>query len=198
MFSETGAVGKGLLGPPRRSSDRTVASLWPAACSGSLVVPSRPRDSAARNRGAPGRPPENRNTRRGARAFGEQVDRSHRQGRDPSATCRPCHSRTGGRAACREFRARGRRGAAGDSAPSPRGFAPGLADRRLLLPAAIAEHDLAVLHPSSPFEIVRITRYARALPQYDLDHTSRIEALQHTERDWPGLSFLGNYRGGVS
>jgi len=64
--------------------------------------------------------------------------------------------------------------------------------------AAIAEHDLAVLHPSSPFEIVRITRYARALPQYDLDHTSRIEALQHTERDWPGLSFLGNYRGGVS
>ena len=45
---------------------------------------------------------------------------------------------------------------------------------------------------------MRITRYARALPQYDLDHASRIQALERTERDWPGLTFLGNYRGGVS
>lgn len=64
--------------------------------------------------------------------------------------------------------------------------------------ASIVEDDLAVLHSTSPFEIVRITRYARALPQYDLEHGSRIETLQRTERDWPGLTFLGNYRGGVS
>jgi oxygen-dependent protoporphyrinogen oxidase len=64
--------------------------------------------------------------------------------------------------------------------------------------ASIVEDDLAVLHPTSPFEIVRITRYARALPQYDLEHGSRIETLQRTEREWPGLTFLGNYRGGVS
>lgn len=65
--------------------------------------------------------------------------------------------------------------------------------------AAIAAHDLGeALKPSRPFEIVRITRYARALPQYDFEHTARIKALEETEGGWPGLTFLGNYRGGVS
>ncbi|MGH9367402.1 MAG: protoporphyrinogen oxidase [Thermoanaerobaculia bacterium] len=46
--------------------------------------------------------------------------------------------------------------------------------------------------------LVRITRYARALPQYDLDHGARMKAIEDVEARWPGLTFLGNYRGGIS
>lgn len=46
--------------------------------------------------------------------------------------------------------------------------------------------------------IVGVTRYPRALPQYDFGHAGRSGALAEAESRWPGLSFLGNYRGGVS
>jgi oxygen-dependent protoporphyrinogen oxidase len=45
---------------------------------------------------------------------------------------------------------------------------------------------------------VSITRYARSIPQYVAGHLDRIEALARTESRWPGLTFLGNYRGGVA
>ncbi len=73
--------------------------------------------------------------------------------------------------------------------------------------AAIPDEDLAaVIHSetrSSLFtraapEIVHIERYARAIPQYEAGHAERIERLARAERAWPGLRFIGNYRGGIS
>jgi protoporphyrinogen/coproporphyrinogen III oxidase len=45
---------------------------------------------------------------------------------------------------------------------------------------------------------VSITRYSRSIPQYVAGHLARIEVLARAESRWPGLVFLGNYRGGVS
>jgi oxygen-dependent protoporphyrinogen oxidase len=71
-----------------------------------------------------------------------------------------------------------------------------LADDELL---AVASRDLAAaLDIPADFTIVRVTRYARAIPQYDLDHRSRLDALARAEARLPGLTFLGSYRGGVS
>jgi oxygen-dependent protoporphyrinogen oxidase len=61
-----------------------------------------------------------------------------------------------------------------------------------------ASRDLAAVGlPSSP-ELLRVARYGRAIPQYDLGHGKRIETLADTERGNPGLCLLGSYRGGVS
>lgn len=49
-----------------------------------------------------------------------------------------------------------------------------------------------------PTRLVRTTRYAAAIPQYEAGHLARLEALSAAERDLPGLVFLGNYRGGIS
>lgn len=71
-----------------------------------------------------------------------------------------------------------------------------LSDEEVL---AAAKHDLeaafsATLEP----ETILVTRYRRALPQYDLAHGERLARLAVAERALPGLTFLGNYRGGVS
>lgn len=47
-------------------------------------------------------------------------------------------------------------------------------------------------------EAVLVTRWQRAIPQYEAGHGERIAALVDAERRWPGLRFVGNYRGGVS
>ncbi|HEX9304564.1 MAG TPA: protoporphyrinogen oxidase [Thermoanaerobaculia bacterium] len=63
----------------------------------------------------------------------------------------------------------------------------------------IASRDLcAALETPQVFEPVRVTRYPRAIPQYDLDHRGRMEALSRAEKSLPGLSFVGSYRGGIS
>jgi len=73
---------------------------------------------------------------------------------------------------------------------------PSLPDADL---AELAGRELAVsLGAGSPASLVRVTRYARALPQYDLDHESRMQAVAHAEARMPGLSLIGNYRGGIS
>jgi oxygen-dependent protoporphyrinogen oxidase len=46
------------------------------------------------------------------------------------------------------------------------------------------------------FSSVRYWR--QGLPQPDLDHAARIEALGALEEDWPGLFVTGNYVAGVS
>ncbi len=64
---------------------------------------------------------------------------------------------------------------------------------------ALASRDLAAaMQLPADFELVRVTRYASAIPQYDADHRSRIDSLARAEARLPGLSFLGSYRGGVS
>jgi protoporphyrinogen/coproporphyrinogen III oxidase len=47
-------------------------------------------------------------------------------------------------------------------------------------------------------KVIGLTRYTNALPQYDLGHESRLKILADTEQGWPGLAFIGNYRGGIS
>jgi oxygen-dependent protoporphyrinogen oxidase len=65
--------------------------------------------------------------------------------------------------------------------------------------SAIAARDLrAVLGARVAPRLVGVTRYERALPQYDLSHESRMDLLEEAELGWPGLTLLGNYRGGVS
>jgi protoporphyrinogen/coproporphyrinogen III oxidase len=43
-----------------------------------------------------------------------------------------------------------------------------------------------------------VTSWPRAIPQYERGHAGRIAALADAERRWPGLRFLGSYRGGIS
>lgn len=43
-----------------------------------------------------------------------------------------------------------------------------------------------------------ITRYEKAIPQYNIGHANIIKALERAERDFPGLKFIANYRGGIS
>jgi oxygen-dependent protoporphyrinogen oxidase len=45
---------------------------------------------------------------------------------------------------------------------------------------------------------VLVTRWRHAIPQYERGHEERIAELVRAEARWPGLRFLGNYRGGVS
>ena len=71
-----------------------------------------------------------------------------------------------------------------------------LSDEDLL---ATATRDLASAFAArTELEPVRVTRYARALPQYDFAHGERVAHLERAERATPGLTILGNFRGGVS
>jgi oxygen-dependent protoporphyrinogen oxidase len=64
---------------------------------------------------------------------------------------------------------------------------------------AIAARDTAAAlsAPGEP-RPVSITRYARSIPQYTAGHGARMNTLEQAEARWPGLIFLGNYRGGVA
>jgi oxygen-dependent protoporphyrinogen oxidase len=74
--------------------------------------------------------------------------------------------------------------------------AAGLSDGEL---TAVAARDTAsALGAREEPRPVSITRYARSIPQYTAGHLARIEELSRAEARWPGLVFLGNYRGGVS
>jgi oxygen-dependent protoporphyrinogen oxidase len=64
---------------------------------------------------------------------------------------------------------------------------------------AVARRDLDAVLPARPAPApLLITRYARALPQYGFGHGELLAKLSHAESELPGLTFLGNYRGGVS
>jgi len=43
-----------------------------------------------------------------------------------------------------------------------------------------------------------VTRWTRAIPQYNLGHRERLRPVEDAERALPGLYFCANYRGGVS
>ena len=74
--------------------------------------------------------------------------------------------------------------------------AAALSDSELL---ELAARDLcSSLGARSAPRLIRVTRHARAIPQYGLDHESRLEVLTQAERRNPGLTFIGNYRGGIS
>ena len=60
-----------------------------------------------------------------------------------------------------------------------------------------AEH-AAMLGAPARAEFARIRRWERAIPQYTLGHGGRISTIEAVERDFPGLFFCANYRGGVA
>jgi oxygen-dependent protoporphyrinogen oxidase len=65
--------------------------------------------------------------------------------------------------------------------------------------AELAARDLEAegLVRGSP-ELVLATRWERAIPQYEIGHAERLASLEAAEARFPGLRFLGNYRGGIS
>ncbi len=74
--------------------------------------------------------------------------------------------------------------------------APSLSDAALVAEAAKDLEAEGLVQ--GPPEVVRITRWERAIPQYERGHPSRIAVLAEAERRWPGLHFRGSYRGGIS
>ncbi len=74
--------------------------------------------------------------------------------------------------------------------------AASLSDAELV---SVATRDLAAsLAVRGAPRVLRVTRYAGVLPQYDRNHESRMTVLGEAEQRWPGLHFLGNYRGGIA
>lgn len=76
---------------------------------------------------------------------------------------------------------------------------PGLAqlDEREIAGIAQTEHEFLLGAAGRP-EFVRVRRWPRAIPQYNIGHAARIGELEQAERGFPGLFFCANYRGGVS
>ncbi len=65
--------------------------------------------------------------------------------------------------------------------------------------AGLVQSELAaVLGASASPEFVRVKRWPRAIPQYSLGHAGRIGQIAAAERNFPGLFFCANYRGGIS
>ncbi|NTV64277.1 MAG: protoporphyrinogen oxidase, partial [Oscillochloris sp.] len=65
-----------------------------------------------------------------------------------------------------------------------------------LIAQAIADNR-EVIGASGEPEMINITRWPRALAQYNFGHLDRIAALERLEQARPGLYFVGSYRGGV-
>ena len=60
--------------------------------------------------------------------------------------------------------------------------------------AAIVHHEIAtVLGISGEPAVSRVTRYARAIPQYNLGHLERLKTIEHAVGAIPGLHVIGNY-----
>jgi oxygen-dependent protoporphyrinogen oxidase len=65
--------------------------------------------------------------------------------------------------------------------------------------AQIVHDELAALVGArAPPLWTEITRYAYAIPQYNLGHAARLRPVDDAERALPGLFFCASYRGGVS
>jgi oxygen-dependent protoporphyrinogen oxidase len=71
------------------------------------------------------------------------------------------------------------------------------AEEGVLLEKVAAEHR-ALLGARAPALWNEITRWPRAIPQYEMGHLGRIARVAEAEKAVPGLRFCANYRGGVS
>ncbi len=63
---------------------------------------------------------------------------------------------------------------------------------------AVYEDAAAVFGAKRPPELVHRATYREAIPQYEEGHAGILEAVGEAERRFPGLTVLGNYRGGIS
>ncbi len=76
---------------------------------------------------------------------------------------------------------------------------PGLASLDEAEIACISHAENAsLLAANAPPAFVRVRRWMRAIPQYNLGHAARIGTLEQAEHAVPGLFFCANYRGGVA
>jgi len=76
---------------------------------------------------------------------------------------------------------------------------PELADQEDAQLRATACHDLAqLLRTTGEPEFCEIRRWPRAIPQYTLEHSETVIAVEKAENALPGLHFCANYRGGIS
>jgi oxygen-dependent protoporphyrinogen oxidase len=66
-----------------------------------------------------------------------------------------------------------------------------------IVDAVAAEHR-ALLGTRAPALWNAVTRWPRAIPQYELGHLGRMAQVEEAEKAVPGLRFCANYRGGVS
>jgi oxygen-dependent protoporphyrinogen oxidase len=55
-----------------------------------------------------------------------------------------------------------------------------------------------ILGVSGEPDFIHIRRYQQAIPQYLLGHQRFLDLINDTEREFPGLHFATNYRGGIS
>lgn len=55
-----------------------------------------------------------------------------------------------------------------------------------------------ILGVSGAPDFMHIRRYQQAIPQYLLGHQRFLDLIDHAEREFPGLHFATNYRGGIS
>ncbi len=64
---------------------------------------------------------------------------------------------------------------------------------------SMAHHELQkALGVSSEPQVIAITRYERAIPQYNLGHFARVQRIERLLSDLTGLTLIGNYLHGVS
>ncbi len=76
---------------------------------------------------------------------------------------------------------------------------PGLAadtQERIVAEVAREHRELLGTRAAPVWNVV--TRWPKAIPQYELGHLQRIAKLEEAEQAVPGLRFCANYRGGVS
>lgn len=63
---------------------------------------------------------------------------------------------------------------------------------------AVFEDAAAVLGAKRAPELVHCATHREAIPQYEEGHAEILRAVEESERRNPGLTLLGNYRGGIS
>ncbi len=56
----------------------------------------------------------------------------------------------------------------------------------------------AILNLKGRPDVIRIKRWEKAIPQYEIGHQSRIATLDNFEANHPGIFISGNYREGIS
>jgi oxygen-dependent protoporphyrinogen oxidase len=64
--------------------------------------------------------------------------------------------------------------------------------------ALVQAENSALLGAPPRAQIVRLTRWAQAIPQYSLGHLDRVAATDAAQAALPGLHFCANWRGGIS
>ncbi|WP_455385677.1 protoporphyrinogen oxidase [Acidihalobacter prosperus] len=74
--------------------------------------------------------------------------------------------------------------------------APARDDASLI--AGVVEELTPLLGLTGAPDFARVTRWPRAIPQYNLGHLERLERIDAALEELPGLTLAGNWRGGIA